>query len=489
MALGINTNVNSLTAQRNLNSTQNSLSTSLQRLSSGLRINSAKDDAAGLAISARFTAQIRGLNQAARNANDGVSLAQTAEGALGQIGDSLQRVRELSVQAANASNSASDRAALQQEITQALSEVDRVGTQTSFNGTKLLNGSFTSQAFQVGADAGETITINSILDSRIASLGSHTLTADGTVTGGVVAAAAATVNNGIAAATAATNFTIETNTGRTTAIAYAANSGANDIASAINAAASSIGVTATATNSTTLSGLNVAGTVSFNLNGSSITSAVTDVNDLSGLVSSINGVAGSTGVTASFATSAKNSITLTTTDGRNIKLENFANSAATLNDTVNFGGTTLTEGGSISAVKTGLIELSSTAGPIRTANAAADVFTAAGVNNSSMSSLAALDVSTQAGATNALKVLDAALAQVNTGRAALGALQNRLSSTISNLQTATENLSASRSRILDADFAQETANLSRSQVLQQAGTAMLQQANAAPNNVLSLLRG
>ena len=159
MALTVNTNITSLTAQRNLTSSQGDLSTSLQRLSSGLRINSAKDDAAGLAISERFTAQIKGLNQGVRNANDGISLAQTAEGALKEVTNNLQRIRELSVQSANATNSSSDRAALQSEVAQLVAEIDRVATKTKFNDITLLDGSFTSKAFQVGANAGETVTV------------------------------------------------------------------------------------------------------------------------------------------------------------------------------------------------------------------------------------------------------------------------------------------------------------------------------------------
>src|SRR5437763_5572906 len=169
----INTNLASLTAQRNSNRTQNELQTAIARLSSGLRINSAADDAAGLAIADRFTSQINGLNQAARNANDGISLAQTAEGALGAIGDNLQRIRELSVQAANATNSASDRASLQLEVTQLTSEIDRVATQTNFNGTNLLDGSFTAKAFQVGANVGQTITVSSITNARTSTLGAY----------------------------------------------------------------------------------------------------------------------------------------------------------------------------------------------------------------------------------------------------------------------------------------------------------------------------
>lgn len=169
----INTNIASLNAQRNLTRSQGMLSTSLQRLSSGLRINSAKDDAAGLAISERFTAQIRGLNQAARNANDGISLAQTGEGALAEVTNNLQRIRELAVQSANATNSASDRAALQQEVDQLVAEIDRVATQTNFNGVNLLDGTFSSQTFQVGANVGETIDISGLASARSSSLGQY----------------------------------------------------------------------------------------------------------------------------------------------------------------------------------------------------------------------------------------------------------------------------------------------------------------------------
>ena len=297
MSMSINTNLNSLNAQRSSGRVQDNLSTSMARLSSGLRINSAKDDAAGLAISQRMTTQINGLNQAARNANDGISLSQTAEGALGGVSDNLQRIRELAVQAANATNSASDRAALQSEASQLISEVQRVGTQTSFNGINLLDGSFTSKAFQVGANAGETISISSIVDARTSSLGSNTLTADGTVTGNVVTGAA----NGIGAET---DLTVTTTAGTTSAISYAANAGADAIATAINTAGANIGVTATASNSTTLSSLSGPGTITFTLGGQAVSAVISDQNDLGSLVSAINGVATTTGITATFTTSS-----------------------------------------------------------------------------------------------------------------------------------------------------------------------------------------
>jgi flagellin len=480
---GVNTNLVSINAQRSLSGTAGALSMAMQRLSSGLRINSAKDDAAGMAISERFTTQIRGINVAVRNANDAISLTQTAEGALASTGSNLQRIRELAVQSANATNSASDRAALQNEAAQLVAEIQRVGTSTTFNGVNLLNGSFANQAFQVGANAGETISISTIVDARTSALGSNVLVADGTVTGGTlapVASAALSVN----AIAAETNLTVTAGGVTSGAISYALNAGADAIASAINTGAGSLGVTATASNSTTLSGLSAAGTVSGTINGQAFSAVISDQNDLSSLVSALNGVAGTSGVTATFtSTSSKSSITLSTTDGRNIVMGDFLNGVTT----IDFGGQTLTSGGTDSSVKTGTVSISSPK-TLSVQNAAADVFASAGTNNASFSSLAAIDLSTATGSTNALAVLDSALTQVNGGRAELGALQNRFSSTISNLQISAENQSASRSRILDADFAAETSNLSRAQVLQQAGTAMVAQANQLPLGVLALLR-
>jgi flagellin len=283
------------------------------------------------------------------------------------------------------------------------------------------------------------------------------------------------------------DLTITTDAGTTSAISYAANASAKDIATAINGAASSIGVTAVATNSTTLSGLSASGTVSFTLNGQNVSAVITDQNDLSNLVSAINGVAGTSGITATFtSSSSKNNITLSTTDGRNIELGAFAN-ATTGDQTIDFGGTTLDEAADVDAVKTGTVSLTSTKGAIATAGADTDVFVSA-VSNSSFAAVAALDLSSASGAASALSVIDSALSQVNSGRADLGAVQNRFQSTIQNLEVSNENLSASRSRILDADFAKETAALSRAQVLQQAANAMVAQANQMPQQVLALLR-
>jgi len=485
----INTNVASLNAQRNLNTSQSSLETALQRLSSGLRINSAKDDSAGLAISQRMTAQIRGLNQAARNANDGISLAQTAEGALAEIGNNLQRMRELAVQSANASNSASDRASLDAESTQLIAEITRVSSQTSFNGTVLLDGSFTSKTFQVGANANQTISVASIADARATGLGSNILLAAGTLMGTTKAAAAdLTGGNTVAVEAGLTVTTV--NGGTTAAFGYAALADAKAIAAAVNTNAATVGVTATASNSATLSAVSAAGTISFTLGGTStaaISAAVTDPTDLTALMGAINGAAGTTGVTATFtSTSAKNSLTLTSSDGSDISILNYANTSAVVGDTMAFSGVTLTEGGTDSSLKIGSVSLDSTKGAITLAGHNADVFNTA---TSTFSSVASLSLTSAANAQLAIAVVDAALNQINASRGDLGAYQNRFSSAIANLQTTSENLSASRSRIQDADFAVETASLTRNQILQQAGVAILAQANALGNNVLALLRG
>src|SRR5690349_3412893 len=388
MAQIINTNIASLTAQRNLNTSQSSLQVSLQRLSSGLRINSAKDDAAGLAISDRLTTQINGLDQARRNANDGISLAQTAEGALAQTGDILQRIRELAIQSANATNSATDRKALNDEVNQLVQEVNRVASTTTFNGLKVLDGSYQGQQFQVGANANETIGV-SIQGASSNDLQNNSVTlATGTANDGLGAAEAAATNtapasNGVGAQT----LSISGAAGSSNVSVLAA-AQASDVAAAVNAVVPS---TSGGTNST-----RVAGTVTLNSSLGFTANATTAVTDV---------IAG--GATATASTAAK---------------------------------------------------------------------------------LSSVDISSVSGANTALDIIDAALAQVDSIRASLGAIQNRFENTIVNLQTTSENLSASRSRIRDADFAAETANLTRAQILQQAGTAVLAQANAVPQNVLTLLK-
>ncbi|HET9645599.1 MAG TPA: flagellin, partial [Burkholderiaceae bacterium] len=468
MALTINTNLNSMLAQRNSSRTQNDLSTSIARLSSGLRINSAKDDAAGMAISERMTSQIRGLNQAARNSNDAISLAQTAEGALGSVSNNLQRMRELAVQSANASNSASDRAALQGEVSQLMSEIGRVAGQTDYNGIKLLDGSFNSQAFQVGAGANQTISIKSITDARTTSLGSNTYSANGSLMGKTLAADTAaniaTNGNGIAAES---TLTLATNAGTTGAIAWNAKDDAKAIAAAINTSAANVGVTATATNAAVISNVSTTGVTTLSLGGQTITANITDKTDLTSLANAINGATSSTGISANFRSStSKDSLVLTTSDGRDINISSFTNGTATMDvqtydATNNTTGTavTITSGGNDSTIVTGNVKLDSSKGSISWANATnTDVFnSASGIGT--FTSLSTMDISNVAGAQSALSVIDSALSQINSGRADLGAIQNRFSSTIENLQTSSENQAAARGRIQDADFAAETANM------------------------------
>jgi len=481
MAATINTNVQSLNAQRNLGVSQNSLSTSMQRLSSGLRINSAKDDAAGLAISERMSTQIRGLNVATRNANDGVSLAQTAEGALASVTNNLQRMRELAVQSANATNSASDRAALQQEVSQLASEIDRVATQTDFNGNKLLDGSFAAQQFQVGANAQQTITIDSIASARTSTLGKFN---------GVNVSnnAVATPSNTPAAMT----VTFTGGTLGTVNLGNVAND-AKAIAAALNASgiagmsASADPAVATGTQAALSTGeANEA--LSFTLNGTNISfnTGTTQSGAQDALLAAVNAQSANTGVVA---TNTGSGIKLTAADGRNIVAGALTGATTWTADELGLGGATV-----LGATTAGTVDINYQS-PSGNAATAVTVAVAGGFTSgaqaigSTGTAVSALDISTVGGANTALTAIDAALNQINSSRAALGAIQNRFASTIDNLMTNAENLTASRSRIMDADFAAETANLSRAQILQQAGTAMVAQANQLPQNVLKLLQG
>ncbi len=475
MTLSINTNLASLNAQRNQGKTSNDLSTAIARLSSGLRINSAKDDAAGLGIADRFTAQIRGLTQAARNANDGISLAQTAEGSLASVTDNLQRIRELAVQSVNATNSASDRASLQLEVKELQAEIDRVATQTSFNGTKLLDGTFTSKAFQVGADVGQTISVASIANTRTSALGvyqglSLASQAIGTVSN---TAAALTVTAGAGATVSLGSVAVDAK-----AITNAINNG--NVAG-LTASANATAVAAV----TSASAGTVAGNATYTINGIAI--SIAGVNGAAALggnranaVAAINAQSAATGVTASDTGSG---VSLAAADGRNVSLT-YAAGTFTTSTAADFGLSAVALTGS--TVNVNYVAPTGVSGSLVFAQATG--FASSTAIAATGTAVSAIDISTVAGANAALTSMDASLATVNSSRASLGAVQNRFSSTISNLQTTTENLSASRSRIQDADFATETANLSRAQVLQQAGTAMIAQANQLPNQVLTLLR-
>ena len=475
MAQVINTNIMSLNAQRNLGTSGASLATTIQRLSSGLRINSAKDDAAGLAISERFTTQIRGLDVASRNANDGISLAQTAEGAMTEIGNNLQRIRELAVQSANATNSDSDRAALQAEVTQLVSEIDRVATQTDFNGTKLLDGSFGSKSFQIGANAGQTIDISGIANARASSLGKYTgFSLDNQSVGNNAAATATSISLGGSAISLGS-----------------LKSDAKDIVAAINnSGVSGLNATVNATSVASATTTVAAGVATAIAGGEDMTSKLT-INDVeisfattaSGTTNRANAMAAinqQSSVTGVTAVDDGNGLKLVAADGRNITTAFDAGDSGS--DLASFGlaaaGTTRsTYNVSFSGEPQG-------SGTVGITGSGAFTTTIA----STGTALSAVDISSVDGATKAMNAVDAALKTINSSRADLGAVQNRFTSVVANLQTSSENLSASRSRIRDTDYAKETAELTRTQILQQAGTAMLAQANSSSQSVLSLLQ-
>ena len=398
MAMSINTNVVSINAQRNLSLSGGSLATSMQRLSSGLRVNSAKDDAAGLAIAERMSTQVRGLAVASRNANDGISLAQTAEGALSKVGDMLQRMRELAVQAGNATNSKSDREALNAELVQLRDEVDRVAKTTSFNGKKVLDGSFTGGVFQVGANSGDNITVGALANTKVTELGKANY--------GTGAGAAFAPADKEAAALAMTNA---------------------DVTITIVGAGGGAGVTAVVAKDPNITGDEALGR----------------------MIQAINSKTADTGVVA-FLNDAGDAIEYRATVG-----EGEDATAVVISADVADANTLIALGAGIDASSKGIDKM---------------------------------DIKTQAGAWESLQRIDSALDKVSSARAELGAIQTRFEKSIENIDIQQENISAARGRITDADFAQETANLSRTQILQQAGTAMVAQANQLPQQVLQLLQ-
>jgi len=472
MALGINTNVASLSAQNQLSKSQGMNDQALERLSSGLRINSAKDDAAGLAISTRFQSQISGLGVAQRNANDGISLAQTAEGALSEITNNLQRIRDLSVQSANATNSDSDRAALQAEVEQLTAEVDRVASETDFNGIKLLDGSFTSQSFQVGANVGQTITVDEISSAQSSSLGKFRgfEQSDIAITGNDAATTKSVVVGG---ATVALGDTADD----AKAIADALNSSGIEGMTASADEAVFAGQTAAVTGTVgDVDVLTVNGTT-FNLTNtgdatSNVEAALTAINNQSS-VTGVNAVNTSSG------------LELRAADGRNITTT-FVGGNATPATEADYGlAAAGTQAATLDITYKAPDDVSGSVdfnGALETAGLTDGTIADTGT------ALSAVDISDVSGANKAIQAADAALATINSTRGDLGAIQNRFESTISNIASTSENLSAANSRILDADFASETAKLAKSQVLQQAGISILAQANARPQQVLSLLQ-
>lgn len=483
----INTNIMSLNSQKNLNRSQSTLSTSLQRLSSGLRINSAKDDAAGLAISERFSSQIRGLTVASRNANDGISLSQVAEGALEEVGTILQRVRELAVQSANATNSSSDRQALQLEVGQLTAELNRIAKSSDFNGQKILDGTFTTALFQVGANANETI-VATTSNFKTDQYGDYRISGHANHVSSVSTGRFATATTAIISGSQGTQT-----------INIAASSSAKSVAAQVNLVADLTNVKASAVTQVELS-FDSSGTYRFALNGDNTTaveigfniSASTGVEQLAQAAQAFNDQQAKTGVVAAVKTDGSG-ITLSHYEGTNITLKTVSGTAnaasAIVRGSVGGAGSTALVGTTTvsSAYVTGQVTFDSTKS-FTIDTTTASFLLSGSANAASLQKVSDLDISSVSGANLALSIVDSAIAQVSNQRAKFGALQNRFASTIRNLETSVENLSGARSRIRDADFAVETAELTRSQILQQAGTAMLAQANSIPQNVLSLLQ-
>ncbi|CAM4119622.1 flagellin [Yersinia intermedia] len=496
----INTNILSLTTQNNMNKSQSALGSAIERLSSGQRINSAKDDAAGQAIANRFTSNIKGLTQASRNANDGISLAQTTEGALGEINNNLQRVRELSVQAATGSNSSSDLKSIQDEIKQRLDEIDRVSDQTQFNGVKVLAGN-SSMKVQVGANDGETISINlEKIDSK--SLGLQGFNVDGAKQASVddlTSQFKATGSTNYNVGSPAVAYKVDINSGAVT-------DGLGGVAQYIDAGTGLFSGTATTNNSpTAYTTTATAGAEATSIAAASVGKAIGDKFTAQGMEFTVktaatangNGVFSATvdGKSVDFTTSAStapdgtaaevktSSAVFTSVVGGGLTTKaTEANRAATLAD-LDLKGATKT--GSTLTVN----------GTAYTANAKGDEITLGGkvmymsrTANGNTTLINEDAAASQKSTDNQLATVDKALAQVDALRSGLGAVQNRFDSAITNLGNTINNLTSARSRIQDADYSTEVSNMSRAQILQQAGTSVLAQANQVPQTVLSLLR-
>lgn len=519
MALNINTNIGALGATAAASSVNKSMETAMERLSTGLRINTASDDAAGMAIASRMEAQVRGLNQAIRNAADGQSLIDTTEGAHNEVTNILQRMRELAVQSANDTNVSGDRTNLQAEITQLIAEVDRIANQSTWNGVKILDGTFSAKQLQIGADEGQVVTfgVDSVSSSAI---GSHVL--DGW------AQISTTSGGGILSNT----YTVTGIDGSTT-VTSAVGDSAKEFAARINNVSSTTGVSATAVTKVKLSALTAADTVTLTINGTSMGAvAVTDTSDLRGLRDAINSYSGTTGVTAAIS-SSNAALELTDIDGDDIRIDfetaltttemtldvlDKNSSAATSHDGSTALSITLIDSGGVAGAAagdanevwvTGQVTFESRASfniGVTNDNLDFDTTTAgtivadgefvgnadgnaASTNSSSLSAVSAINIGTASGSKSAIAVIDGAIEKINAARADLGAISNRLDNTMSNLTNISTNVEASRGRIQDADFAAESTNLAKSQILQQASMAMLAQANASKQSVLSLLQG
>lgn len=564
MALTVNTNITSLGVQKNLNRASDALGTSMSRLSSGLKINSAKDDAAGLQIANRLTSQIKGLSVAVKNANDGISIAQTAEGAMQESTSILQRMRELALQSANGSNSGDDRTSLQQEFTALSGELTRIANTTTFGGRNILDGSFQNIGFQIGASANETISFGMTDISSTGLKGSYS---EASVAGDALAGLSATATGSILGTAKATGVTRAELAAGGTSDLLAADKltiNGNDVtitaamtgtalATAITAADSTVtatwsdttGLTLTSNSAITVGGADVAkmgltaGTTqtsnaspqtgatllasdgSINVNGQNVSwtaGAGVDIDSVLSDIKALNGIKD--------AVIDNGRIKITSEDGNDVKLSNASSGSLSqlgLTAGTSEAKTTADTSISLNGVEVKFAAGSSAQNIVSSINSASTGVTAslsddgklslfsdkdiAIADGSAGTGLAALGLTGKTGATAvdmettvsalsitdakssqiSIQALDAAIAQVDSQRAQLGAVQNRFDSTVANLNSISENSTAARSRVQDADFASETAELTKQQTLQQASTAILSQANQLPSSVLKLL--
>jgi len=500
----INTNISAVAAQNSLRKTGLNQTNAMERLSSGIRINSAKDDAAGLAISTRMTANIRGISASIRNANDGISLTQTAEGSLSSIGDNLQRIRELAVQSANSTNNATDRAALHAEAIQLVSEIDRVAANSTFNGIKLLDGSYQDQGLQVGSgnEANDRIAIT-IGNAKASSLGvgggsSYTTVVNdttATAVGSVTLTSGALSLNGYVVGAASADGVSSTAT-TTSGIAVAAAVNAISGQSGVTATVQATKVTGTTVTTTGAGTAVTTGTVFINgVDIGALDAASTAAARGGQMASAINAKSSQTGVIASFDKST-GSVSLTAADGRNIAIDIVSTGTPTATSAVTGLTHTTTSSATATSITRSSVKLSSSnKDGITVAGNSTAGLTAAGLTGgytqataTAGAGVSTIDLTTSAGSQTALSTLDKAINTITDMRASMGAYQNRLTASISNLEVSSMNLQASRSRILDTDYAKETTNLAKAQIIQQAATAMLAQANQSAQSVLSLLK-
>ncbi|MCG3815124.1 flagellin [Photobacterium damselae] len=478
MAVTVNTNVSAMTAQRYLNSASNGVANSMEKLSSGLRINSAKDDAAGLQISNRLTSQTNGLNVAMRNANDGISMAQTAEGAMQESTNMLHRMRDLALQSANGSNSDEDRAAIQKEVTALQTEMTRIADTTTFGGQNLLDGSFGTKEFQIGANANETIGV-SLGDISANAIGNFTAEGKGTKLGsGTPTSAAGSAAGGkfaVVTTTGDLNLSGPNGTGK---VSVSATDTVSSIADNINSA--NTGIKAETTVSTKLTGLTDGETGTLEIGEDKF-----DLAKYKGDNKKLAEDIGKAGYTATVSKDG-NEISIEAKNVDGIMISNAKKPASGTGVALDGVGAAADTN---NIVKNAELKLSANSNfSVTNADSAKNVLAEViGSGTGTKNSVADIDLTTQSGSQDALAVIDAAIEGIDSQRADLGAVQNRFNHTLNNLSNINENVNASNSRIKDVDFAKETTNMTKNQILQQASTSILAQAKQIPQSALSLL--